>query len=121
MSSPRRAPMGDGMGNTNARYLSVFYRAINLYLAVGLLLAFPVFMSYLISTPILVFRLFAGHASPLHIISVAVFFPAYGLLTAIWKMLSWPYSLFALAHGMYPSFWVWLAPGFYLAGTVPIR
>lgn len=121
MSDPRRAPMGDGMGNTNARYLSVFYRAINLYLAVGLLLAFPVFMSYLISTPILVFRLFAGHASPLHIISVAVFFPAYGLLTAIWKMLSWPYSLFALAHGMYPSLWVWLAPGFYLAGTVPIR
>ncbi|HEX5378883.1 MAG TPA: hypothetical protein VFW47_09930 [Phenylobacterium sp.] len=109
------------MGNTKARYLSVFYRALNLYLAVGLLLAFPVFMSYLISTPILIFRMVSGHASPLHTISVAVFFPAYGLLTAIWKMLSWPFSLFALAHGMYPSFWSWLAPGFWLVNTVPIR
>ena len=108
-------------GNTKARYLSVFYRAINLYLAVGLLLAFPVFMSYLIGTPMLIYRLVVGHASPLHILSVAVFFPAYGLLAAIWKMLSWPHSIFALASGMYPSFWVWLAPGFYLINTVPIR
>ena len=109
------------MENTKARYLSVFYRAINLYLGVGLLLAFPVFMSYLISTPILIYRMLEGHASPLRLISVTVFFPAYGLLTAIWKMLSWPYSLFALAHGMYPSFWAWLAPGFWLAGTVPVH
>lgn len=109
------------MGNGKAKFLSLFYRAINLYLGVGLLLAFPVFTSYLIATPIVIYRMLSGHASPLQLVSVTVFFPAYGLLTAIWKMLSWPYSLFALAHGVYPSFWVWLAPGFYLAGTIPVR
>ena len=109
------------MGNANTRLLSLLYRAINLYLGIGLLLAFPVFMSYLISTPILLFRLMAGHSSALHILSVTVFFPAYGLLTAIWKMLSWPYSILALIHGSYPSFWVWLAPGFTLQHTIPIR
>lgn len=109
------------MGNANARLLSIFYRAINVYLGIGLLLAFPVFMSYLIATPLLVVRMVSGHSAPLHTLAGAVFFPAYGLLTSIWKMLSWPYSVLALLNGAYPSFWVWLAPGFHLAHTVPIR
>jgi hypothetical protein len=109
------------MEDPNPRLLSIFYRAINLYLGVGLLLAFPVFMSYLISTPMLVYRLIAGHSSPLHVLSVLIVFPAYGLLTAIWKMLSWPYSILALLNHQYPSIWVWLAPGFSLQHTIPIR
>lgn len=109
------------MGTANSRLLSYVYRAINLYLGIGLLLAFPVFMSYLIATPFLLARLMGGHSSPLHTLSAAVFFPAYGLLAAIWKMLSWPYSILYLTNGTYPSFWVWLAPGFYLAHTIPIR
>lgn len=108
------------MGNANARLLSLFYRAINLYLGIGLLLAFPVFMSYLISTPFLVVRLISGGSSLSHIVASGVFFPAYGLLAATWKMLSWPYSLFALANHVYPSFWVWLAPGFHLQHTIPV-
>ncbi len=109
------------MGNGKAKFLSVCYRAIPLYLGVGPLLACRVFSRCPIATPIVIYRMLSGHASPLQLVSVTVFFPAYGLLTAIWKMLSWPYSLFALAHGVYPSFWVWLAPGFYLAGTIPVR
>ncbi len=109
------------MGGPDTRWRSMFYRAINLYLGIGLLLAFPLFMSYLIATPLLIVRLVSGHASLGHLISVTVFFPAYGLLTAIWRMLSWPYGILALLNGHYPSIWVWLAPGFHLQHTIPVR
>lgn len=109
------------MGTGNTRFLSLIYRAINVYLGVGLLLAFPAFMSFLISTPVVVVRLIQGHSGLFHIFTVAVFFPLFGLVIAIWRMLSWPFSLIGLASGAYPSFWVWLAPGFALQHTIPLH
>jgi hypothetical protein len=109
------------MGTANSRFLSLFYRAINIYLGIGLLLSFPVFMSFLISTPILIVRLIEGHATLGYVLTVGVFFPLFGLVTATWRMLSWPFSLAALASGVYPSFWTWIAPGFALQHTIPLH
>ncbi len=109
------------MGTSNSRFLSLFYRAINIYLGVGLLMAFPVFMSFLISTPIVIVRLIQGHAHIGYVLSVGLFFPLFGLVTATWRMLSWPFALISLASGAYPSFWTWLAPGFALQHTIPVH
>jgi hypothetical protein len=91
--SERRIAAAQGaiMGTANSRFLSLFYRAINIYLGIGLLLSFPVFMSFLISTPILVVRLIEGHATLGYVLTVGVFFPLFGLVTATWRMLSWPF------------------------------
>lgn len=96
-----------------------FFRiAWEIYFSIGVIIASPEFLSYFLATPYCAFKL-ASHGATLPQILVASI-TMYGTMFVgtFMKIIAWPYSMYFLLTGQYPSFISWLLPGFFNQPTL---
>jgi hypothetical protein len=88
------------------------------YVGIGAVLAAPAFLSYLVGWPFALLHASQLGAPLLVAIGIVVFYELVGYFSCLLLIVMWPYSLYLLATGGYPSFWAFLFPAFYLMPSV---
>ncbi len=90
----------------------VIRRAAFIYLTVGVLLAIPVYFSYLAETPFVVIALARRHSTTTHVVASVLGLQYYALTGSVSRIVVWPWSTWRFIDGDYASAAQWLVPGF---------